>query len=100
MWPLRQRRGAPPTRPASRGVRRGRDRPGLRLAARVLARRDTGSTVDVLWPSEYKSWVDGPTVHQNLIVEVRPRRVPGRADQADLGALLDRLSSYHVRLGE
>src|SRR5215831_8840119 len=62
--------------------------------------RAPGSTVDVLWPSEYKSRVDGPTVHQNLIVQVRPRHVPSRADQADHGTLLDRLSSYHVRLRE
>src|SRR5262249_58511751 len=67
---------------------------------RVRARRDPGSTVDVLGPSKYKPRVDGPTVHQNLIVQVRSRRVPGRADQADPGTLLDRLSSYHVRLGE
>src|SRR6266705_2703542 len=100
MPPLRQRRDAPPTLPAARGVRRGRGRPGLPLTARVLARRDPGSTVAVLWPSEYKPRVDGPTVHQNLIVQVRPRRVPGRADQADPGTLLDRLSSYHVRLRE
>src|SRR5262245_7727490 len=100
MRPLPQRRDAPPTRRAARGVRRGRDRLGLPLTARVLARRDPGSTVDVLGPSKYKPRVDGPTVHQNLIVQVRSRRMPGRADQAYLGALLDRLSSYHVRLGE
>src|SRR5262249_50414314 len=62
--------------------------------------RDPGSTVDVLWPSEYKPRVDGPTVHQNLVVQVRSRRVPGRADKADPGTLLDCLSSYHVRLRE
>src|SRR5262249_57292755 len=62
--------------------------------------RGRGSTVEVLWPSEYKPRVDGPTVHQNLVVQVRSRRVPGRADLADPGTLLDRLSSYHVRLRE
>src|SRR5262249_19339849 len=57
-------------------------------------------SVDVLPRVRRKPRVDGPTVHQNLIVQVRPRRVPGRADPAAPGPLLDRLSSYHVRLRE
>src|SRR5262245_24251755 len=84
---------------ASFGPSGGPVRPKLAPAPR-LVRGVSGSTPDVWCRRECSERVDGPIIHENLVVQMGTRGMSGGADQAERGPLMDRLTWGDVGPGE